>query len=76
MSAVRTAKLGSRSMDFREIYILGDWIKSVENIQVWLKSDKNNRHFFMITYRSFATTVSQLKMCDFSEEKFKGFEVL
>jgi hypothetical protein len=28
------------------------------------------------TYRSFATTVSQLKMCDFSRETFKGFEVL
>jgi len=28
------------------------------------------------TYRSFATTVSQLKMCDFSVETFKGFEVL
>jgi len=28
------------------------------------------------TYRSFATTVSQLKMCDFSGETFKGFDVL
>jgi len=28
------------------------------------------------TYRSFATTVSQLKIGDFSVEKFKGFEVL
>jgi hypothetical protein len=28
------------------------------------------------TYRSFATTRSQLKMCDFSVETFKGFEVL
>jgi hypothetical protein len=28
------------------------------------------------TYRSFATTVSQLKMCDFSGETFKSFEVL
>ena len=27
-------------------------------------------------YRSFVTTVSQLKMCDFSGETFKGFEVL
>jgi hypothetical protein len=27
-------------------------------------------------YRSFATTVSQLKLCDFSGETFKGFEVL
>jgi hypothetical protein len=27
-------------------------------------------------HRSFATTVSQLKMCDFSGETFKGFEVL
>jgi len=29
-----------------------------------------------ITYRSFVTTVSQLKICDFSGETFKGFEVL
>jgi len=28
------------------------------------------------TYRSFAQQVSQLKMCDFSGENFKGFEVL
>jgi hypothetical protein len=27
-------------------------------------------------HRSFVTTVSQLKMCDFSGETFKGFEVL
>jgi hypothetical protein len=27
-------------------------------------------------YRSFATTVSQLKICDFSGAAFKGFEVL
>jgi hypothetical protein len=26
--------------------------------------------------RSFATTLSQPKMCDFSGETFKGFEVL
>ena len=30
-----------------------------------------------VTYRSFATTtVSQLKICDFSGETFKEFEVL
>jgi len=27
-------------------------------------------------YSSFATTVSQLKICDFSGEAFKGLEVL
>ena len=27
-------------------------------------------------YRLFATTMSQLKICDFSGETFKGFEVL
>ena len=27
-------------------------------------------------YRSFGTRVSQLKICDFSGETFKGFEVL
>ena len=31
---------------------------------------------FTYTYRSFATKVSQLKICDFSGEIFKGFEVL
>jgi len=30
----------------------------------------------MNMYRSFVTTVSQLKMCDFSGQTFKGFEVL
>jgi len=30
----------------------------------------------MSTYRLFATTVSQLKISDFSGETFKGFEVL
>jgi hypothetical protein len=30
----------------------------------------------MITCRSFVTTVSQLKTCDFSGEAFKGVEVL
>jgi hypothetical protein len=30
----------------------------------------------VLTYRSFATTVSQLKICDFSRETFKGFEML
>jgi len=29
-----------------------------------------------ISYRPFATTVSQLKISDFSRETFKGFEVL
>jgi hypothetical protein len=31
---------------------------------------------FKNMYRQFATTVSQLKMCDFSGQNFKGFEVL
>jgi hypothetical protein len=30
----------------------------------------------MWLYRSFATTLSELKICDFSGEAFKGFEVL
>ena len=30
----------------------------------------------IVIYRSFATTVSQLKICDFSRCTFKGFEVL
>jgi len=34
------------------------------------------RHQICTIYRSFATTVSQLKIRDFSGERFKGFEVL
>jgi hypothetical protein len=30
----------------------------------------------LLQYHSFATRVSQLKICDFSGETFKGFEVL
>jgi len=33
-------------------------------------------HFRDQHNRSFATRVSQLKICDFSGEAFKGFEVL
>ena len=33
-------------------------------------------NFMLNLYRSFATTVSQLKICDFSGETFKDFEVL
>ena len=32
--------------------------------------------YIYIIYRSFATRVSQLKICDFSGEAFKGFKVL
>jgi len=35
-----------------------------------------NAHNMLNTNHSFATTVSQLKMCDFSGGTFKGFEVL
>jgi hypothetical protein len=38
--------------------------------------DDRGIHIETSLYRSFATTVSQLKMCDFSGETFKGFEVL
>jgi len=33
-------------------------------------------YIYIYIYRSFATTVSQLKICDFSGERFKSFEVL
>ena len=36
----------------------------------------DDRNIYVCIYRSFATTVSQLKMCDFSGETFKVFEVL
>ena len=33
-------------------------------------------HDTYVIYRSFSTTVSQLKICDFSGETFKGVEAL
>ena len=33
-------------------------------------------YIYIYIYRLFATTVSQLKVCDFSGERFKVFEVL
>ena len=39
-------------------------------------SNKGGILFWAWTYRSLATTVSQLKICDFSGEHFKDFEVL
>jgi len=36
----------------------------------------SERNKIILTYRSFVTTVSQLKICDFSGDNFKGFEVL
>ena len=44
-------------------------------VKVWLNSE-HRRFPSAILYRSFATTVSQLKICDFSGEMFKGSEVL
>jgi len=37
---------------------------------------QNYHNNLMNIYRSFVTTVSQLKMCDFTGATFKGFEVL
>jgi len=50
------------------------WTLNVDNKPIW--------RFvlpcvgYKIIYRSFLTTMSQLKICDFSGETFKGFEVL
>jgi hypothetical protein len=35
---------------------------------------KNSARYYKCQYRSFATTVSQLKMCDFSGETFKALK--
>jgi len=35
-----------------------------------------NQSVIQTTYRSFVTRMSQLKICDFSGETFKGFEML
>jgi hypothetical protein len=44
-------------------------------VKVWLNSEQR-RFPSVILYCLFVTTVSQLKICDFSGETFKGFEVL
>jgi hypothetical protein len=43
--SVRTEQLDSHWRDFDEIWYLGFFRKSVEKIQVSLKSDKNNGYF-------------------------------
>ena len=43
---------------------------------IYLSQRLTWEHYCYSTHRSFATTVSQLKICDFSGETFKGFEVL
>ena len=44
-------------------------------VKVWLNSE-HRRFPSVILYCLFVTTVSQLKICDFSGETFKSFEVL
>jgi hypothetical protein len=46
--SVRTEQLGSHWTDFYEIWCLGIFRKTVEKIQVPLKSDKNNGNFTQI----------------------------
>ena len=48
----------------------GNWYQN------FLKKYSNEICHDKHTQLSFATTVSQLKICDFSGETFKGFEVL
>ena len=43
--SVRIEQLGSRWSGFHEIWYLSNFRKSVEKIQVSLKSDKNNGYF-------------------------------
>ena len=43
--SVSMEQLGSRWTNFHEIWYLMIFRKSVEKIQVWLKSDKNNGYF-------------------------------
>jgi len=44
-------------------------------VKVWLNSE-HRRFPSVVLYHLFATTVSQLKICDFSGETFKSFDVL
>jgi len=51
--SVRMEQLGSHSTDFHEI-VFPSFFKSVEKIQVSLKSDRNNGHFiYVMTYTHF-----------------------
>jgi len=43
--SVGTEQLGSQYTDIREILYWRFVLKSVDQIQFWLKSDKNNTHF-------------------------------
>jgi hypothetical protein len=43
--SVRIGQLGYHLTNFHEFWYLGIFRKSVEKVQVWLKSDKNNGHF-------------------------------
>ena len=43
--SVRTERLGSQCKDFHDIWCLRIFRKSLEKIQVSLKSDRNNRYF-------------------------------
>jgi hypothetical protein len=61
-------------------FLLNMCLKAVTAYKTWNTNFLNvNKWTVLITvhiYRSFATTVSQLKISDFSVETFKGFEVL
>ena len=59
-------QLCSHWIDFYEIWYLRIFWKSVERIQVWLKSDKNNGQFTwrpMYSYDNIVLTSSQNKKC-------------
>ena len=51
-------KLGSHSTDFHQIWYLRIFRKSVQKIQVSLKSDKNNRYFTWRLMYTYDTAVS------------------
>jgi len=48
--------------------------RTVPKFRPWVHMSTVDTNVY--AYRSFATTVSQLKICDFSGKTFKGFEVL
>jgi hypothetical protein len=47
---VRMEQLGSRRKNFNEIWYLSFFRKSVEKIQVSIRSDKNNEYFYVKMY--------------------------
>jgi hypothetical protein len=66
-------------LDKKDVYYKRERLKAAYFITAYIGLLYKSTSFLMRghgTYRSFATTMPQLKISDFSGETFKGFEVL